>query len=78
MPPHHANPPCLTPAPPQAALHLHADDYAVRRQHIPTPHDLARAHLPLDQRHEEQPAVEPVVAEAEERGRGRGGPAEEV
>ena len=70
LPPDHANPPCLAAAPPQAALHFHANDHTLRRQHIPAPHDFAGAHLPLDKGHKEQPAVEPVVAEIGECGRG--------
>ncbi len=70
------NPPRLPPPPPQTPLHLHPTNHPLGRQHLHAPHHLPDTRLRQHQRHAQQPALEPVIAETAQRRSGRSGAVE--
>jgi hypothetical protein len=48
----HTNPSRLPPPPPQAPIHLHANDHPLRWLDLPAPHNLPDAHLSLNEGHQ--------------------------
>lgn len=68
LPPNLPNPTRDSHPTPATPVHLHPARHPLGRIHVPAPHHLAAAHVPLQQGHAQHAALEPVVAETDEHG----------